>query len=219
MKELCPQSIITQLHTSGVVAVVVFDNLETVRPTMQALSNGGITAIELALRTPVALEAIRIVAEEFPHIMIGAGTVIRPEQVQQAKEAGAHFAVAPGLNRKVMDEALRLDFPFAPGITTASDIEAALEYNCKFLKFFPAEKIGGLSYLNATNGPYKYLGISYLPLGGLNSENSKSYLASDIINCIGGSWIAKTNLINNGEFATIEKNATDAMNMLKEVRK
>jgi len=219
MKELCPQSIIDTLHTSGVVAVVVFDDLKTVRPTMQALSNGGITAIELALRTPVSLNAIRIVAKEFPHILIGAGTVIRPEQVKQAQEAGAHFAVAPGLNRKVMDEALKQNFPFAPGITTASDIETALEYECTFLKFFPAEKIGGLAYLNATNGPYKYLGITYLPLGGLTSENAKSYLASDIINCIGGSWIARSDLINTGAFDVIEKNAREAMNTLKEVRK
>ena len=219
MKEICPQSIIDKLNNAGIVAVVVFDKIETVVPTMQALVNAGISAIELAQRTPISLEAIKIVNDKFPQVLIGAGTVIRAAQVQEVMDAGADFAVAPGLNRKVMDEALRVGLPFAPGITTASEIETALEYNCKFLKFFPAEKIGGLSYLNATNGPYKYLGIKYLPLGGINLENSKDYLKSDIISCIGGSWIASTNLINNGEYDKIEENAKIAMNTLRECRK
>lgn len=219
MKEICPQSLIDQLSEAGVVAVVVFDKIETVIPTMQALSNAGISAIELAQRTPISLEAIKLVKANFPKILIGAGTVIRTSQVKEVMDAGADFAVAPGLNRKVMDEALKVGLPFAPGITTASEIETALEYNCKFLKFFPVEKIGGLSYLSATNGPYKYLGIKYLPLGGINLENSKEYLKSDIISCIGGSWIAKTDLINNGEYKKIEENAKVAMEVLKECRK
>lgn len=219
MKEICPQSMIDQLSEAGVVAVVVFDKIDTVIPTMQALSNAGIGAIELAQRTPISLEAIKLVKTNFPKILIGAGTVIRTIQVKEVMDAGADFAVAPGLNRKVMDEAIRIGLPFAPGITTASEIETALEYNCKFLKFFPAEKIGGLSYLSATNGPYKYLGIKYLPLGGINLENSKEYLKSDIISCIGGSWIAKTDLINNGEYKKIEENAKVAMDVLKECRK
>lgn len=219
MKEICPQSMIDKLSKAGVVAVVVFDKIETVIPTMQALSNSGISAIELAQRTPISIEAIKLVKKNFPNILIGAGTVIRVDQVQEVMDAGADFAVAPGLNRKVMDEALRIGLPFAPGITTASEIETALEYNCKFLKFFPAEKIGGLNYLSAANGPYKYLGIKYLPLGGINLENSKAYLKSDIISCIGGSWIAKTDLINNGEYDKIEANAKVAMDVLKECRK
>ncbi len=219
MNKICPQHIIDKLTESGIVAVVVFDDITTVVPTMQALVNAGISAIELAQRTPISLEAIQIVKKEFPSVLVGAGTVIRIDQVQAVKDAGADFAVAPGLNTKVMDEALRVGLPFAPGITTASDIETALEYDVKFLKFFPAESIGGLKYLNATNGPYKYLGIKYLPLGGVNIENSKDYLNSDIISCIGGSWIAKTNLINNKEYKKIEDNAKEAMAMLKEIRK
>ena len=132
MKEICPQSMIDKLSKAGVVAVVVFDKIETVIPTMQALSNSGISAIELAQRTPISIEAIKLVKANFPNILIGAGTVIRVEQVQEVMDAGADFAVAPGLNRKVMDEALRIGLPFAPGITTASEIESALEYNCKF---------------------------------------------------------------------------------------
>lgn len=219
MKEICSKEIREKLDNAGVVAVVVFDNIETVLPTMKALDNAGICAIELALRTPIALEAMKLVSKNFPNILLGAGTVIRPSQVMEAKNAGADFAVAPGLNRKVMDAALEAGLPFAPGITTASEIEAALEYDCKLLKLFPAEKIGGLNYLNATNGPYKYLGIKYLPLGGVSEENSKEYLASDIISCIGGSWIAKSNLINNGEYDKIEANAKSAMKIFKEIRK
>ncbi|MBK5200153.1 MAG: bifunctional 4-hydroxy-2-oxoglutarate aldolase/2-dehydro-3-deoxy-phosphogluconate aldolase [Spirochaetaceae bacterium] len=219
MSEIFPQDLIDKLTRAGIVAVVVFEDITTVIPTMQALVNAGISAIELAQRTPISLDAIKLVKKEFPKVLIGAGTVIKVDQIREVKAAGADFAVAPGLNRKVMDEALSISLPFAPGITTASDIETALEYNVKFLKFFPAESIGGLKYLNAINGPYKYLGIKYLPLGGVNIGNSKDYLKNDIISCIGGSWIANTNLINNKEYKIIEQNANEAMTMLKEIRK
>lgn len=218
MKEICELKIRNKLNQIGIVAVVTFENIEEVRPTIKALHSGGVRALELALRTPIAFDAIKIVHDEFPDILLGAGTVIKTDQIKKLKNIGIDFAVSPGINRNVLNSALEYDIPFAPGITTASDIETALEFDCKLLKFFPAEKIGGLSYLEAINGPYKYLGIKYLPLGGLSQTNIKQYFNSEIISCIGGSWIANRTLIKNNDFHTIKTNAKNAMTIFNKER-
>jgi 2-dehydro-3-deoxyphosphogluconate aldolase/(4S)-4-hydroxy-2-oxoglutarate aldolase len=208
-----------RIKDAGIVAVLIFHEKKEIRPTIEALSSGGVSAIELTLRTPIALEAITIVHTHYPHILCGAGTVLSPRQISDAQKAGADFAVAPGLNRKVMDEAKRMGLPFAPGIITASDIESALEYDCTLLKFFPAEKIGGIAYLKSLNAPYQHLGLSFLPLGGINTANLTSYAKEPIIAGIGGSWIASSSLIAAGDWDAIEKNACSAVKRFREERK
>ncbi|MCF7934207.1 MAG: bifunctional 4-hydroxy-2-oxoglutarate aldolase/2-dehydro-3-deoxy-phosphogluconate aldolase [Spirochaetia bacterium] len=215
MEPLCSTTIETQIAKNGIVAVLVFNTLEEVRPVMDALTSGGINVIELTLRTPVALDAIRIVTQEYPQVLCGVGTILTPEQVRAAKAAGAHFGVAPGCNPRVMQAARDEGFSFAPGITTASEIESALEHGCRVLKFFPAEKIGGLAYLESMNAPYKHLGLSYIPLGGLNQDNLASYARSSIISGIGGSWLASRALIEQQQWQKITDNSLAATEVFK----
>lgn len=217
-QQLCSSDIQTRITDAGIVAVLVFESTDEVRPTIDALLAGGINAIELTLRTEAALDAVRIVTSEYPQILCGVGTILTPEQVIRAKDAGADFGVAPGLNRRVMDTAMEIGFDFAPGITTASDIESALEYGCRMLKFFPAEKIGGLSYLSSMNAPYKHLGLTYIPLGGMNQDNLASYAESEIIAAIGGSWLANRALIEKKAWKEIEQRAAAAIALMNEKR-
>lgn len=207
-----------RVQEAGIVAVLVLHETEQVRPTIEALLAGGIEAVELTLRTPVALDAVRIIHEEYSQMLCGVGTILTAQQAVAAQQAGADFGVAPGLNRKVMDTAKRIGLPYAPGIATPSDIESALEYDCRLLKFFPAETIGGIEYLKSMNAPYNHLGLSYIPLGGINERNLASYAKESIIAGIGGSWIASASLISEGRWNAITDNAKTAVDMFYKER-
>ncbi|AWT60282.1 MAG: KHG/KDPG aldolase [Candidatus Moanabacter tarae] len=199
-----------RLSQTQVVAVIVIEKVEDAVPMANALMEGGIDAIELTLRTPVAIEAMKKIVRELPEMSVGIGTVIEIEQARTVHGEGAAFAVAPGMNRKVMEEAIRLGLSFAPGVATPSDIETALEYGCRLLKFFPAEPIGGLSYLRSMAAPYMHLGIKYIPLGGIKPANLKEYLEDPLIAAIGGSWIAPKDLINEKNWNMITVNSREA---------
>jgi 2-dehydro-3-deoxyphosphogluconate aldolase/(4S)-4-hydroxy-2-oxoglutarate aldolase len=211
MKNSFTKAMRAELAATRAVATVTIHEAEAAKPLAEALLAGGIRCLEITLRTPVALKAMRSVAEAFPEVMVMAGTVITPEQVRQVQDAGAVCAVAPGLNRGVIEAALAAKIPFAPGITTPSEIEAALEYNCDILKFFPAEPSGGLPYLKSMQAPYAHLGLKFIPLGGLNAENAKAYLAEDCILAVGGSWIATAQAIAAGDWKGITARATAVM--------
>jgi len=200
-------SIITR---NQIIAVVVIDSVDDAVPTAQALIEGGINCIELALRTPAALEAMRLIRKNVPEMIIGAGTVIKPDHIHQVIDSGAHFGVSPGMNRNVVERALEKRFPFAPGIATPSDIEVALEYDLRILKFFPAEPMGGLKYLVSAATPYLHLSLQFVPLGGINNNNASAYLSSRLIPAIGGSWISDKTLISGNQWATITSNAREA---------
>ncbi|MDC7248302.1 MAG: bifunctional 4-hydroxy-2-oxoglutarate aldolase/2-dehydro-3-deoxy-phosphogluconate aldolase [Sphaerochaetaceae bacterium] len=213
------QSIIDILEKKGIVAVLVIDDLDTAVDSAKALVKGGITAIELALRTPVSYEAIELIHKNVPEMMIGVGTVIKPGQAQKVKELGASFAVAPGLNPKIMKEAKECGLPFAPGISTASELEKAVELGCNLVKLFPAEALGGIKYFKAMTGPYKYLKIKYFPLGGVSEENLPIWASEKDICPIGGSWIAKGDLIKEKNYTEITKRAREAVKIYKEIKK
>ncbi|RMG34877.1 MAG: bifunctional 4-hydroxy-2-oxoglutarate aldolase/2-dehydro-3-deoxy-phosphogluconate aldolase, partial [Methanobacteriota archaeon] len=149
---------------------------------------------------------------------IGIGTVLTPEQVKQVSEAGAVFAVSPGLNPNVVKSAKKYGIPFAPGIVTPSDIELAMELGCKILKYFPAEPSGGLGYLKSMAAPYNHLGLKYLPLGGLNQDNFGQYIEDPLILAVGGSWIAKRDQIRNKEWTKITENARKASELVTKIR-
>ena len=199
-----------RLSQTQVVAVIVIEKVEDAVPMANALMKGGIDAIELTLRTPVAIEAMKKIVRELPEMSVGIGTVSEIAQVRIVHGEGANFAVAPGMNRKVLEEALGLGLSFAPGVATPSDIETALEYGCRLLKFFPAEPIGGLSYLRSMAAPYVHLGIRYIPLGGIKPANLKEYLEDPLIAAIGGSWIAPKDLINEKNWNMITTNSREA---------
>lgn len=207
-----------ELGKRGIIAVLEIADVKNAVPVARALVKGGVTAIELALRTQAAMPSISEIAQNVPEMMIGIGTVIRPEQVKEIKERGAHFAVAPGFNPKVNAEADRLGFPFAPGIATASELEGAVEMGNTVLKLFPAGPLGGVKYLNSMAGPYAYLGLKFIPLGGVSLDNLPDWAASDKVIAVGGTWIAKRNLIEAQDWAAIEKNAREAAAVWHKVR-
>ncbi len=200
-----------------VIAVLVVDELSDAVPLAEALVKGGVTSMELTLRTPVALDALRAVREKVPEMTAGVGTVLTREQLRDAKSAGAAFGVAPGVNRNVLEEAATQNFPFAPGVATPSDIEAALEFGCRILKFFPAEPSGGLAYLKSMAAPYLHMGISFVPLGGINEGNFRGYLESPIVAGVGGSWIAPRDLIRSGDWGEITRRAHTAAEAVAEI--
>lgn len=206
------------LKSKGVIAVMVIDDADDAVPVARTLIEGGVTAMELTLRTPAAMDALARIIAEVPEMQAGVGTILTPEQVAQVKASGADFGVSPGLNRRVVEAAIAAGLPFAPGFSTASEIEAAVELGCKVLKFFPAENLGGLKYLDSVNAPYGHLGLGYIPLGGLNAQNLAAWLEKDYILAVGGSWIAPRNLIARKDWDSIRANASQAMKIFRDVR-
>jgi 2-dehydro-3-deoxyphosphogluconate aldolase/(4S)-4-hydroxy-2-oxoglutarate aldolase len=210
--------ILEQIQKSGVIAVLIIDKVEDAVPLARALIDGGINAMELTLRTPVAIDALRRIKAEVPEMIAGIGTILTTEQVKQAAEAGAAFGVAPGVNPRVVKKAQSIGLPFAPGIVTPSDIEQSVELGCRLLKFFPAEACGGLSYLKSMAAPYMHLNLRYIPLGGIDAGNMKSYLENPLVAALGGSWIAPHKLIQQQSWQTITQNARQAAEIVKEIR-
>ncbi len=211
--------IIKQLDETGVVAVLVIEEVKHAIPLAQALLAGGVKAIELTLRTPAALAAARKIKQALPEISLGFGTVLTVDQVKAVVDLGADFAVSPGCNPRIIAEAYRLGLPFAPGVMTPSDIEMAVEQGCRVLKFFPAETTGGMALLKSMAAPYQYLGLKFIPLGGLNIQNARAYLQSPLVSAIGGSWLAKPEVIQAEDWDTITQNARQIRTLIEEVRK
>ncbi|MDC7125719.1 MAG: bifunctional 4-hydroxy-2-oxoglutarate aldolase/2-dehydro-3-deoxy-phosphogluconate aldolase [Spirochaetales bacterium] len=216
--KMIPEILEKKIENAGIIAVLVVNDAEKAVPLAKTLINSGVTAMELTLRTDAALAAVKNVVSELPDMTAGAGTVLTENQLVDVKKAGADFAVAPGLNPKIMKAAAESGIPFAPGICIPSEIEYSIEAGCRILKFFHSEGMGGVKYLKGINAPYKHLGIRYIPLGGLNINNMRSYLESPDVIAIGGSWIAPSKLIDEGDWDSIARNADEAVKILKEVR-
>lgn len=208
----------SHLQRSGVVAVLVIDDPADAVPAARALLEGGVDCMELTLRTPAAMEALHRIRKEVPEMIAGVGTILTPEQVGEVAAAGASFGVAPGMNPRVVMEAKQAGLPFAPGICTPSDIEAALECGCRVLKFFPAEPLGGMGYLKSIAAPYAHLGLSFIPLGGVDAENAESYLREPNILALGGSWIAPRDLIRKRDWPAITQRAQQVAEIVKKTR-
>jgi len=190
-----PESIMQRLEAAKVVAGFSIDRIEDAVPLAKALLAGGISVVELTLRTEAGMAAIKEISEGVPDMLLGVGTILTPDQARQVKANGADFGVSPGMNRNVIRAAQAADLPFAPGILTPSELEAALECGCRFVKFFPAEAAGGIPYLRSISTPYAHLGVKFFPLGGLNANNMVNYLLEKNVPAIGGSWIVKPDLV------------------------
>lgn len=208
--------IFDRLAEIGIVPVVALDNAEDAIPLGEALQRGGLPCAEITFRTAAAEEAIRLMTKAFPDMMIGAGTVLTTEQVDRAVAAGAQFIVAPGCNPRIVRYCVERNIPMAPGVATASEIEQALECGVKKMKFFPAEANGGLPMIKALVAPY--VGVTFMPTGGLNKDNVKEYLSYDRIFACGGTWMVKKNLISEGRFDEIEQMAKEAAEIVKQIR-
>ena len=184
-----------------VVPVIVIDDARGAAPLASALSEGGLPCAEVTFRTKAAADAIRRMTDAQPDMLVGAGTVLTPTQVDTALEAGASFIVAPGFNPVVVDYCLEREVPVFPGVCTPSEVEAALMRGLRVVKFFPAEPAGGLAYLKAIAGPYA--DVEFIPTGGITRANLASYLAFPRIVACGGSWMAPQPLVAAGEFDAI----------------
>jgi 2-dehydro-3-deoxyphosphogluconate aldolase / (4S)-4-hydroxy-2-oxoglutarate aldolase len=218
MNDSLPFDLHSHLYQTGVIAVLMIDDADDAVPVAQALKAGGVDCLELTLRTPVAMEALRRIRREVPEMVVGVGTILTPQQASEVKAADAAFGVAPGMNPRVVAEAKRLGLPFAPGICTPTDIELALEQDCTLLKFFPSEPCGGLAYLRTIAAPFAHLGVKYIPLGGVGAANAEQYLREPAVHALGGSWLAPRELIQRKDWAVITANALEASAIVKRIR-
>jgi 2-dehydro-3-deoxyphosphogluconate aldolase / (4S)-4-hydroxy-2-oxoglutarate aldolase len=200
-----------RISAKRIVPVVGIADLNHAAPVARAISDGGLDIFEIVLRSPVALDAISAACEACPDMFIGAGTVLTCDQVDAAIDAGAKFGVAPGLNERVVRHAQSRDFPFIPGVVTASEIEHAIELGCPLLKFFPAEPAGGAPLLKSVAAPYSHLDLGFVPLGGVKPGNMGNYFAIPSVSAIGGSWIASKDLQLAGDWAQISANVREAL--------
>ena len=213
-----PDNLRLQLRHTGVIAVLMIDRVEDALPLARALLAGGINTIELTLRTPAALQCLRRIRDEVPEMTAGVGTILTPQQANDAKENGASFGVAPGMNPRVIAEAVRIGLPFAPGVCTPTDIELAVEAGCRVLKLFPCEPSGGLPYLRAIAAPFAHLGVEFIPLGGVGAGNASQYLREPAVLALGGSWLAPKDTIAKGGWDAITALAREATDIVKQVR-
>ena len=200
----------------GIIPVVVLNDAKDALPLGKALMEGGLPAAEVTFRTAAAEESIRIMAQNFPDMLVGAGTVLTVEQAGRAVAAGAKFVVAPGLDEEVVQYCLDNDIPVCPGTQTASEMMKALKMGLTKVKFFPAENAGGLKMIKAIGAALTAL--KFMPTGGINATNVREYLASDKIFCCGGSWMVKGDLIKAGEFEKITELVKEAADIVKECR-
>ena len=205
-----------QFTKVGIIPVVVLNDAKDALPLGKALVEGGLPAAEVTFRTDAAEESIRIMAQNYPDLLVGAGTVLTVDQAKRAVAAGAKFVVAPGFDEEVVQYCLDNDIPVCPGTQTASEMMKALKMGLTRVKFFPAENAGGLKMIKAIGAALTAL--KFMPTGGINASNVREYLASDKIFCCGGSWMVKGDLIKAGEFEKITALVKEAADIVKEYR-
>lgn len=208
--------VLEQIQKIGIVPVVVLNDAKDAAPLAKALCEGGLPCAEVTFRTDAAEESIRIMSEQFPEMLVGAGTVLTTDQVDRAVAAGAKFIVSPGLNPRIVKYCVEKGILITPGCANPSDVEQALENGLEVVKFFPAEAAGGLKMIKAMAAPY--VGVKFMPTGGINQNNVREYLAYDRILACGGSWMVKGDLVDAGEFDKIRELAAEAVEIVKESR-
>ncbi|MBE0368785.1 bifunctional 4-hydroxy-2-oxoglutarate aldolase/2-dehydro-3-deoxy-phosphogluconate aldolase [Pseudoalteromonas aurantia] len=196
------------LSSAPVVPVVVIDNLEDAAPLAQALYNGGLKALEVTLRTPVAAQAVKIMKETVPEAYVGTGTVVDKASFEASVAAGADFMVSPGVNDELLALAKVSDIPFLPGAATPSEVMQLASHGFKFLKFFPAEAAGGVPMLKSIGGPLPQ--VTFCPTGGVSLDSAPKYLALKNVICVGGTWMLDKQLIANKDWQAIEALAKQA---------
>lgn len=211
MRSMVPM--IDRLLAKRIVPVVVLDSVESAEPLAEALLAGGLDIMEITFRTAAAEESIRRIAKRYPEILVGAGTLLDADQVKRARDAGAVFGLAPGLNPQTLAVAKEVGLQFSPGVMTPSEVEQALGHGCKLLKFFPAEAAGGVAMLQSLAGPYAHTGVKFIPTGGISSDNLLSYLRVPVVAAAGGSWMVSKALVNGGQWAEITRLTREAISL------
>ena len=200
----------------GVVPVVVLEDVKDAAPLAKALVEGGLPCAEVTFRTAAAEESIRVMTTEYPDMFVGAGTVLTIEQVDRAVAAGAKFIVSPGFDPEIVDYCLEKEIPVFPGCITPSEVAQAVKRGLKVVKFFPAELFGGVATIKAMAAPY--VGLKFMPTGGVSAKNLESYLSCDKIIACGGSWMVKGDLVKAGKFDEIKTLTEEAVKLAASIR-
>ncbi|WP_251494151.1 bifunctional 4-hydroxy-2-oxoglutarate aldolase/2-dehydro-3-deoxy-phosphogluconate aldolase [Otoolea muris] len=209
-------TIIEELSGYGVVPVVVLNRAEDAKPLAEALCKGGLPCAEVTFRTEAAEESIRIMSENFPQMLVGAGTVLTIGQVDRAVGAGAKFIVSPGFDPEIVDYCIEKKIPVLPGCITPSEVAQGVKRGLKVLKFFPAEQAGGVAMIKAMAAPYTT--VKFMPTGGISAKNLEEYLSVPKIVACGGSWMVKGDLIDSGQFDKIEEMTREAVDLVHKIR-
>ena len=199
------------LQAQPVIPVLQIANLADAVPLTRALARGGLPAVEITLRTPDAMDAIRLVTDEVEEAVVGAGTILTPRQYDKVAAAGARFIVSPGTTIALLEAARSNDVPFLPGASTPSEVMSMREEGYSVLKFFPAEQSGGAAFLKALSSPLA--GVRFCPTGGISPANALDYLRLPNVVCVGGSWVAPDNMVGAGDWDGITELARQAVAM------
>lgn len=208
--------ILEQIKKVGIVPVVVLEDAKDAAPLAKALIEGGLPCAEVTFRTACAEECIKIMHDEYPEILLGAGTVLTTDQVDRAVAAGAKFIVSPGFDPEIVDYCLSKNILVLPGCITPSEVAQAVKRGLKIVKFFPAEQFGGLDTLKALAAPY--VGLQFMPTGGVSPKNVRDYLAYNRLVACGGSWMVKGDLVKTGKFDEITELVKEAVQLVADIR-
>jgi 2-dehydro-3-deoxyphosphogluconate aldolase/(4S)-4-hydroxy-2-oxoglutarate aldolase len=209
---------INTLQGAGIVPVIVIEDEKKAVPLARALVAGGLPVIEITFRTAAAAAAIAAIRREVPEAIVGAGTILSLSQLESAKAAGAVFGVAPGFDPLIVSAAAEANFPFCPGVATASELSQALTLGCKMVKFFPAESAGGVKYIKDLLGAFRWTGVKFMPTGGVKASNVSDYLSVPEIVCCGGTWIVPRDALANGDYEKITSLAKEASDLVKSIK-
>ena len=210
------QKVTDRIYETGIVPVVSILDAGDAEPLAQALIKGGLPGAEVTFRTDAAEEAIGIMTEKFPQMLVGAGTVLTVDQIERAAAAGAKFVVSRGFDPEIVDYCLRIRMPVFPGCVTPSEVAQAVKRGLKVVKFFPAQAFGGIKTIQAIAAPYG--GLKFLPTGGIGPDNLKSYLLCKEVIACGGSWMVKSEMIQSGSFDRIEALTREAVRLAAKCR-
>lgn len=205
--------VIKKIENLKLIPVAVIEDTENALPLAKALMDAGLPVIEITFRTEAAAESISLIRNEYPEMLVGAGTVLTIDQVDAAIFAGAEFIVTPGFNPTVVDYCVKNNYPIVPGLNSPSFIEWGLERGLNFFKFFPADLSGGPKMLKVISGPYP--NVRFMPTGGINDDTLAEYLKLDNVIACGGSWIVKKDLISSGNFEEIETRTKRALSLIE----
>ena len=204
--------VLEEFSKIGIIPVIALDHVEDAAPLAKALCDGGLPCAEVTFRTAAAEESIRIMSEQFPEMLVGAGTVLTTEQVDRAVNAGAKFIVSPGLNPKVVKYCVDKGIPVTPGCSNPSDVEVAIELGLEVVKFFPAEAAGGLNMIKSMAAPYTKM--KFMPTGGINEKNLLDYLSFNKIICCGGSWMVPGDAVKAKDWDRIRALTSSAVQLM-----
>ena len=216
MTTMSADLVVQRMRALHVVPVIIIDDPKKALALAEALAEGGLPCAEITFRTPGAVGAMTLIAKERPDFLVGAGTVLTAAQAEVARDAGAHFAVAPGMNPHVVEHCLKIGLPMFPGVCTPSEVEAALELGIHTVKFFPAEPAGGVRYLKAIAAPYTDL--QFIPTGGITRDSLGDYLSFRRVIACGGSWMAPAEWIADGTFDLVRDETARVVQLISAIQ-